>query len=157
MYHGLYSAIAARALGRLHATESAPVLIEAFKRIDPQLELVADPHYSSPVAWTDFRTKMTILPALGELRCPASKAFLTGYINMPPDKAREMAPPLYDEAAKALMRQDLSQEEIEKLLRSPIQAVKGTAIQFCVDYPSQLRTAALRRAAAWALDIPRSR
>jgi hypothetical protein len=158
MYHGLDGAMAARALGMLGATESAPVLIEAFLRIDPELKKVQNPQFAqNPLAWTDFRTKMYILPALGELRCDASKKFLQAYVAMDEAQAREMAPLLYEDATKALMQQKLTVEEIKSLLQSPRSAVRGTAILECLDHPTPDRTAALKAVAAWALELPRAR
>jgi glycerophosphoryl diester phosphodiesterase len=37
-YHGLDGAMAGQSLARLHAPESAPLLIEAFRRVDPELK-----------------------------------------------------------------------------------------------------------------------
>lgn len=158
MYHGLDGAIAARALGMLGATESVPVLIEAFLRVDPELKKVQNPQFAQyPLAWTDFRAKMYILPALGELRCDASKKFLQEYVTMDEAKAREFAPLLFEDATKALLRQKLTVEEIKSLLTSQHSAVRGTAILECLDYPTKDRTAALKAAAPWALELPRAK
>ncbi len=158
MYHGLDGAMAARALGRLGATRSAPVLIDAFRKVDPALARVANPEFGQhPLSWTDFRTKMTILPALGELRCAESKEFLLQYVALGEPKVRELGPPQYEEATRALLRQTLTREQIESLLRSRNGAVRGTAIQLCLDRPTPDRTAALRAVAPWALELPRAR
>lgn len=157
-YHGLDGAMAARALGTLGAVEAVPVLIEAFTRVDPDLARVANPQWTkNPLSWTDYRTRMYILPALGDLRCDESRRFLNGYLSMEEARARELAPPLFGDAARALLRHDLAVEEIESLLRGPHSAVRGIAIQECLDHPSDRRTAALRSAAPWALDLPRAR
>jgi SSS family transporter len=154
MYCGLDGAMAARALGRLGSVASVPVLVEAFTRVDPALEKL-NQYPAYPASWVDFRMKMFILPALGELRCEASKAFLQRYVRMEAAKARELGPVAFDEATKALFRQDLTRPEIEELLRSPHQAVRGTAILYCVDHPTRARRAALRAAAPWAVGLPR--
>ena len=157
-YHGLDGAMSIRALALLGATESAPALREAFLRIDPELKRVQNPRYSdNPLAWSDFRTKMSILPALGELVCEESKAFLQEYVAMDEAKARELAPIQYRAATAALLKQDLSQQELEQLLRSPNGAVRGTAILACVDHPTRERKAALKAAQPWALELPRAR
>jgi hypothetical protein len=156
MYCGLDGAMAARALGRLGSVASVPVLVEAFTRVDPALEkLNRYPAY--PASWVDFRMKMFILPALGELRCEASKAFLQRYVRMDAVKARELGPVAFDEATKALFRQALTRPELEELLRSPHQAVRGTALLHCVDHPTRARKAALRAATPWAVGLPRDR
>jgi hypothetical protein len=156
MFHGLDGALAARALGELGATESVPCLVEAFRRIDPALARVADPRWkANPLAWTDFRTKMYILPALGDLPCPAAKGFLLEYLALDEKTARELAPPLQPEATRALCRQALSRAEIESLLRHSLPAVRGTALLVCLDEPTPDREAALEAAAPWARQLPR--
>lgn len=158
MYHGLDGAMAARALGMLRSRESAPALIAAFRRIDPELAKVANPEFAAnPLAWTDFRTKMYVLPALGELRCPASKAFLWEYVHLPLEKARELAPLLYEDATRALFAQELKQEEVESLLRSENAAVRGTAILECLDHPTPARRRALAAVHPWAEGLPRAK
>jgi hypothetical protein len=69
IYHGLDGAMAARALAARGATGSAPVLIEAFRRIDPELKKLDNPQWAQyPLAWADFHFKMHLLPALGGSR-----------------------------------------------------------------------------------------
>ena len=154
MFHGLDGASAARALGVLGAVEAAPVLTAAFRRVDPLLEKVKDPQFTSPVAWTDFRTKLYILPALGDLPCEASKSFLKEYLSMSEGAARELAPLQFEEATRSYFRQKLTREEVETALTSPNTAVRGTAVLICLDEPTALRTAALRARAPWALELP---
>jgi hypothetical protein len=158
IYHGLDGAMAVRALGLLKATESVPFLIEQFKRVDADLAKVANPEFAqNPVSWTDWRLKMYIMPALGELPCNASKEFLLGYLAMSEATARQLSPPQFEEATKALFRQKLSEQELKALLRSAQSSVRGTAILECVDHPSSDRNAALREVVPWALDLPRAK
>lgn len=154
-YHGLDGAIASRALGWLDACESVPVLVEAFRRVDPELKRVVSPELAQyPLAWADFRAKMYILPALGELPCASAKEFLRDYVTMGEVKARELGPPLFEEATTALLCQRLEDSEIADLLRSPNPAVRGTAILECLDYPTEQRREALKAAAPWAMELP---
>lgn len=158
MYHGMDGAMAARALARLGAKESVPALVRAFRRIDPALAQVQNPAFGPhPLAWTDFRTKMYVLPALGDLPCAESKALLTEYVKLDEPAARELAPLLYEDATRALLRQDLTQADLEALLRSPNLAVRGPAILECLDHPSRRRTRALKAVAPWALELPRAK
>ena len=156
--HGLDGALASRALGLRHSTRSAPVLIAAFRRIDPALQQVANPQWAqSPLAWTDFRAKMYILPALGQLPGAASKRFLQDYVALDDAAARQFAPPVFEEATQALLHQDLTRDELNALLQSPNTAVRGTAILECLDQPTRARTAALKSVAPWALQLPRAK
>jgi hypothetical protein len=157
-YQGLDGVMAVRALVRLHATQAAPVLIEAFLRVDPELRKIADPQWAEyPLVWRDFRFKEVLLPALGELRCPASKKFLWEYVAMDEARVRELAPPQFEEATKALLRQELTLEELEALLRHSNSAVRGTAILEYLDRPTGQRTRALKAAAPCALELPRAK
>ena len=156
MFNSLDGHTAARALGRLRAVESAPVLIETFRRVDPDLIRVRNPQWTNnPLAWTDWR-KMSILPVLGELKCDEARKFLLEYVALSEAEARELSVPQFEEATQALLRQKLTRLEILGLLKSPNSAVRGTAILECLDHPASDRTAALREAAPWALALPRS-
>ncbi|MCI0534981.1 MAG: glycerophosphodiester phosphodiesterase family protein [Verrucomicrobiales bacterium] len=155
--NGLDGHAAARALGRLSASGSAPVLIQTFHRIDPELARVRNPQWTNnPLSWTDWR-KMMIVPDLGRLRCDASKQFLMRYVAMSEAEARELSVPQFEEATKALLRQRLNRSELFGLLQNPNSAVRGTAILECLDHPTPDRKAALRKAAPWVLDLPREK
>ncbi|MFN3650228.1 MAG: glycerophosphodiester phosphodiesterase family protein [Armatimonadota bacterium] len=156
MYHGLDGAAAARTLGELGAVEAVPTLVDAFRRVDPALKKVANPEFGQyPLAWTDFRARMTIVPALGELRSEAGRRFLLEYVRMDEAAARELGPPMWEEATRALFRHRLSSAEVAELLRSRHSAVRGAAILECLDRPSRTRTAALKAAHPWAAELPR--
>jgi hypothetical protein len=153
-YNGLDGHTAARALGRLRAVEAAPVLIETLRRVDPDLIRVRNPQWTNnPLSWVDWR-KMSIVPALGELKCDAARRFLLEYVALSETEARAMSNPQFEEATKALLRQKLSRSEILGLVTSSNSAVRGTAILECLDQPTPDRTAALRQAAPWALALP---
>jgi len=100
---------------------------------------------------------MYVIPALGELRCEASKQFLLNYLALGEAQARELAPPQFEAATQALLQHHLTSEEFKRLLRSPNSAVRGTAILEFVDHPTPARIAALRSVAPWALDLPQAR
>jgi glycerophosphoryl diester phosphodiesterase len=116
-------------------TKSVADLIAAFRRKE-----------SSPLA--DYRAKMHILPALGELRCAESKQFLLEYVAGAHDR------PQFEDATLALLCQQLTDDELAALLRSTNSAVRGTAILECVDRPTPQRRRALQAAAPWALELP---
>jgi hypothetical protein len=157
IFEGLDGHTAARALGRLGATESVPELIATFRRVDPALATIRNPAWTNtPLAWVDWR-KMYILPVLGELRCDASHKFLTEYVSLGEDEAGKMSIPQFEEATKALLRQQLNRQELLGLLKSDNSAVRGAAILECLDHPTRDRTASLREAAPWALALPRAK
>ncbi len=155
IYHGLDGAMAIRALGDLGASETLPILREAFFRVDPALKAVENPNFGpNPLSWTDFRVKMAIMPAVGRFRTPETKAFLLEFLALSPAQRRELTPEGVEEATRSLFRQELSQTEIETLLKSPDLGVRGTALSECLDRPSKARTAALKAAIPWAEPLP---
>jgi hypothetical protein len=157
MLNGLDGHTAVRALGRLRAVESTPVLIATFRRVNPDLLRVRNPLWTNnPLSWVDWR-KMSIVLALGDLRCEAARKFLLEYVALSESEAREISIPQFEEATKALLRQKLSQSEILGLLKSTNSAVRGAAILECLDRPTSAHTAALCQAAPWVLQLPRSR
>ena len=153
-WHGLDGAMAARALGALRATESVPVLVRAFFAIDPELKKMIQPPANYPYVWTDFRPKLEMVVTLGDLPCEQSKAFLLDYLAMDENAAGKFSAPLFEEATKALLRQDLTRDELKSLLQSRHSAVRGTAILECLDHPTDSRAAMLKAAQPWALDLP---
>jgi len=118
---------------------------------------VRNPQWTNnPLCWVDWR-KMSILPALGGLKCDTARKFLLEYTALSETEARAMSIPQFEEATKALLRQKLSRFEILGLLRSSNTAVRGTVILECLDQPTSDRSAALRQASPWALALPRAR
>lgn len=157
MYHGLDGAMAIRALGMLKSEASVPLLIETFNRVDPELKRVRNPAFGEhPLGWTDFRTKMYLIPALGELKTAESKKFLLKYCRMSEERARELAPLQFEEATRAVWQHNLTRAEIEELLKSPNAAVRGTALLECLDHPQAGARDALKAIYPWAMDLPRA-
>ncbi len=155
-YHGLDGAAAVRALVRLGDKGSVPLFLDMFRRVDPELTKIGDPA-DYPLSWRDFVFKMHLLPALGELPCAESKRFLLDYLEMDEARARELAPPQFEEATKAFLKQELTSDALLWLLRERYQAVRGTAVLEMLDHPTGARKKALKTAAPWALDLPRAR
>jgi hypothetical protein len=154
MFNGLDAHTAARALGRLHATSSVPVLLETFSKVDPLLSEVRNPTYTNmPLAWVDWR-KGQIISVLGELPCDAAKRFLFSYVSMDERAARELSIPQFAEATRALFQYRLTSSELRGLLSSSNSVVRGTALMECVDHSSRERRLVLRELAPWALTLP---
>lgn len=157
-YHGLDGGWAARALGRLGATESAAVIVAAFRRAPVETDPAAVPSLAGyPPAWSEARWRLHLLPALGDLRCRAARRFLREYVALEEAVVREWGPPLFEDATRALLRQTVAWDEIATLLRSPNPAVRGTAVIECLDGANEERRLALRTAAGWATTLPRAR
>ncbi len=154
-FHNLDGAVAARALGELGATAAVPTLVEAIRH--PRFSALQDgPPVTAglPPAWTDAKFAEQAMTALGDLRCRATKRFLSGYVALDNKSAGELGPPLFVEATRALLLQNLTWDGIARILRSPNPAVRGAALLECLDFPTEERRRALREAAPWALALP---
>lgn len=157
-YHALDGALAARALGRLGAKSSAPVLVEAFRDCVPPAGLSASGSLAAyPRSWLDARFKLHLLPALADLRCGASRRFLEEYLALDDARARAYAPPMFEEATRAFLRQSLDRQDLLALLQHDRGAIRGTAVQECLDQSDPDRRAALRLAAPWTGALPVAR
>lgn len=154
-YHRLDGGVAARALGELDATAAVPTLVEAIRH--PRFSALQDgppvPAGISP-AWTDTKFATAIMTALGDLRCRAAKRFLREYVAFGDAQANALGPPLFVEATRALLLQNLAWDDIANILRSPNPAVRGAAVIECLDFPTEERQRALREATPWALNLP---
>ncbi|MBM3474772.1 MAG: glycerophosphodiester phosphodiesterase family protein [Armatimonadetes bacterium] len=155
-YQGLDGAMAVRALGMLAATDSAPFLLHTFLAVDSELEKMVAPPASYPYAWADYRLKREIICALGELRCEPAAAFLREYVAMDEATAGKSAPPLFEDATRALLRQGIASEELAGLLRSPNPAVRGTALLSCLDDGVEGRADLLGEILPWTRELPRA-
>ena len=154
-YHRLDGGVAARALGELDATAAVPTLVEAIRH--PRFSALQDgPPVPAgiPPAWTDTKFATAVMTTLGDLRCRAAKRFLREYVAFDDAQANALGPPLFVEATRALLRQNLDWGGIAGLLRSPNPAVRGAAVIECLDFPTEERQRALREAAPWASNLP---
>ncbi len=156
-FHGLDAALAARALGALGADGSASTIIAVLRRTEPTGSAAMRPESGSyPASWADARLKLHLVPALGDLRCRQARRYLREYVRLDEETARSFGPLQFEDATRALMRQNLSWSGIAELLRSYNPAVRGTALLECLDWPNEERRLALAKAASWALGLARA-
>ncbi len=154
-YHALDGALAARALGRLRATGSAAVLVEALRaRVARWPADWAAGAGANLADWAEARFNAHVLTALGELRSGPARRFLQAYLDPAAIEARTFGAPLVEEATRALLQQPLGEADLRALLRHPHSAVRGTAILECVDRPNAERRRVLGHEAPWALSLP---
>jgi Glycerophosphoryl diester phosphodiesterase family len=132
MFHGLDGAMALRALIGLRAPRAVDVVRETLWRDDPVLEQVADPRWKNPRAWTDFRVKMVIFPALENLPGAASERLCRDYLALSDDEARKLGPPLFEAAGRALLAISPTRETAVELMAHRLQVVRGRAILDCL-------------------------
>jgi hypothetical protein len=153
-FQGLDGAAAVRALARLKDTSTVPMLISTFRSVDPALSRVSNMAQFGdyPMSWHDAVFKMYIIPALGELPGVETKWFLLDYIDRTEADVRACAPPQWEEATKALLKQKLTAEELNGILTSSNSAVRGTAIVELL--ANKTGHEVLWKAAPWALKLP---
>ena len=124
--------MALRALIGLRAPRAVDVAREALWRDDPILEQVADPRWKNPRAWTDFRVKMVIFPALEHLPGATTEKLCRDYLALSDDEARKLGPPLFEAAGQALLAISPTSETAIELMAHRLRVVRGRAILDCL-------------------------
>src|SRR5438094_10111728 len=132
MYHGFDGAMALRSLILLRAPNAVATARFALWRDDPALQPVIDPRWKNPRAWTDFRVKMVIFPALEHCPGPAAEKLCRDYLALDDAGARRLGPPQFEEAAKALLAISPRVETALELMGHRLQVVRGRAILGCL-------------------------
>jgi hypothetical protein len=152
MYHGLDGATALRALILLKAPKAAELARFTLWRDDPELEKVADPKYKNPRAWTDFRLKMVIFPALEHFPGEATEKLCRDYLALTDEEARQIGPPQFEAAGCALLAVSPKTETALELMKHRLQSVRGRAILDCLAHAKEpWARAALEKGAPHAL------
>ncbi len=155
-YSGLDGGTAARVLATLGATESVPFLLGIFQAADPQSKKAVQPPAKYAFASADYRLKREILCTLGELPSKPGRKFLREYVAMDEASAGGIATLLFEEATRALLRQQVTAEELHELLRSANPAVRGTTILVCLDNSTANYASSLARTLPWTQELPRT-
>jgi hypothetical protein len=152
MYHGLDGAMAMRALILLKAPNAIDVARFAFWRDDPELEKVANPMYKNPRAWTDFRLKMVVFPALEHLPGEPTEKLCRDYLALTDEEANQIGPPQFEPAGRALLAISPQTETGLELMKYRLQVVRGRVILDCLAHVKEpWAKAALEKAAPHAL------
>jgi hypothetical protein len=152
MFHGLDGAMALRTLLLRRAPRAVEAARFALWRDDPALEPVVDPRWKNPRAWTDFRVKMVIFPALAKCPGPEAEKLCRDYLALSDEAARALGPPLFEEAGRALLAVSPREETARELLRHRLSVVRGRAVLDCLAQARQAwARAALEKDAPHAL------
>ena len=127
----------------------------ALWRDDPALEPVVDPRWKNPRAWTDYRVKMVIFPALEKCPGPATEKLCRDYLALNDEDARKLSPPdLFEGAAKALLAVSPRTETALELMKHRLRVVRGRAILDCLAHAREpWARAALEKGAPHALAL----
>jgi hypothetical protein len=132
-HHGFDGAMAMRSLILLRAPNAVATARFALWRDDPGLAPVVDPRWKNPRAWTDFRVKMVIFPALGKCPGAATEKLCRDFLALTDEDARQLGPPgLFEEAGRALLAISPRTEMALELLQHRQQAVRGRVIPDCL-------------------------
>jgi hypothetical protein len=152
MYHGFDGAMAVRSLILLKAPNAVEVARFALWRDDPKLDPVIDPRWKNPRSWTDFRVKMVIFPALEKCPGAATAKLCRDYLALTEAQARELGPPQFEQAGKALLVVNPNTETALELMNHRLQEVRGRAILDCLKQADEpWAKAALEKGAPHAL------
>jgi hypothetical protein len=128
--------------------------VQTLLAVDPELKKMVKPPANYNFAWGDYRLKREIICVLGDLPCEASRKFLREYVAMDEVTAGKFAPRLFEEATRALLRQQVTPQELQDLLQSTNSAIRGTAILVCLDSGTPSRTSLLEKIIPWTRDLP---
>ncbi len=152
MYHGFDGAMALRALLLLRAPNAVETARFALWRDDPALEPVIDPRWKNPRAWTDFRVKMVVWPALEQCPGPAAEQLCRDYLTLDDEGARKLGPPQFEQAGRALLAVSPRTETALELMKHRLQEVRGRAVLDCLAHAKEAwAQAALKQGAPHAL------
>ena len=132
MYHGFDGAMALRTLIVLRAPAAVELARFTLWRDDPALDPVVDPRFKNPRAWTDFRVKMVVFPALEKYPGPATEGLCRDYLALSDADARSLGPPQFEPAARTLLAVSPRTETALELMKHRLQAVRGRAVFDCL-------------------------
>lgn len=159
-YHGLDGAAALRALRallELRAPNALDVARFALWRDDPALEQVADPRWKNPRAWTDFRVKMVVWPALEKGPSPTAAKLCWDYLGLNDEDATKLGPLHFEQAARVLLATSPQTATALAMLRHRLQVVRGRAVLECLAHAQEAWTRSaleigVPHALAWRVD-----
>src|SRR5205085_9462077 len=121
-------------------------------RDDPAIEPVIDPRWKNPRAWTDFRVKMVVFPALEKCPGRATETLCRDYLALTDAEARKLGPAQFEQAGKALLAISPKTETALELMGHRLQVVRGRAVLDCLAHAKEpWARAALQKGAPHAL------
>lgn len=153
LYHGLDGATALRAALLWKAKFSLRQARGILWVSDPALAAVRDPKYDNPLAWTDWRIKSVVFPAIATWRDdPDAAKLCRDYLALTDDEARQIGIPLFERAAKALLEITHDEKTATELMQHRLKEVRGRAILVCLAHADEpWGIAALKAGAPHAL------
>lgn len=137
MWHGLDGEKALRALILLKAPNAAELARFVLWRDDPALDAVVNPKFKNPRSWTDWRAKTIVFPSLEKLPGEASEKLCRDYLALSDEKAKEIGPPQFEQAGRALLAVSPKTETALELMKHRLQVVRGRAILDCLAYANE--------------------
>lgn len=156
-YQGLDGAMALRTLILLRAPNAVKLARESLWRDDPALAAVVDPRFGVPRAWTDFRIKTVVFPALE--KCPGveTEKLCRDYLLLSEEDAKKIGPTMFDSAGRTLLAVSARTETALELMHHNQRSVRGRCILDCLAHAKEAwAREALRQGAPHALAyIPR--
>jgi hypothetical protein len=151
MYHGVDGASALRSLILLRAPNAVATARFVLWREDPALAAVRDHRYQNPLAWTDFRVKMVVFPALAHFPGAPTERLCRDYLALTDTEAQQLGPSQFEEAARTLLSANPSEAMAAELMKHRLQVVRGRVVLECLRRSNEdWARSAIQRIAPWA-------
>lgn len=131
-YHGLDGTEALRTLILLRAPRAVKLARFVVWRNDPALKTIQDPRWNNPASWADFRMKAVVFPALQSYPSAETEKLCRDYLALDDEAARQIGPPLFEQAAKTLLTVSPRTETATALMKHRLQVVRGRAVLYCL-------------------------
>src|SRR5207237_2659857 len=132
MWHGLDGEKSLQTLILLKAPNAVELSRFVLWRDDSALDPVVNPMYKNPRSWTDWREKTIVFPSLQHLPGEATEKLCHDYLALTDDAAKEIGPPQFEEAARALLAISAKTETALELMKHRLQVVRGREILDCL-------------------------
>jgi len=132
MYHGLDGEKSLRTLLLLKSPGAVDLARFVLWSDDPALDQVADPRFENPRAWTDFRVKTAVFPALAHCPGEPSEKLCRDYLALSDDEASKLGPLQFEQAAHALLAISPKMETALEFMQHRLRVVRGRAILDCL-------------------------
>jgi hypothetical protein len=130
--HGLDGALALRALAELDPPTFGELARFCVWRDDPAVAAVQNPMWDNPRSWTDFRTKIIVVPLLEQHPRAEGAAVCRDYLALSDEDARRIGVLQFEPAARALLAISPTTATAVELLQHRRGDVRGRALLICL-------------------------
>ncbi len=153
--HSVDGAAAVRAIANHPPDGFDEWMAEHLFAVDNRLSAVKGGAFiESPSSHVDWRLKGVLIAVLGDIHTGESKQTLLRYLGLSQEEAHELGPVLKNEAASALLKHELTEEELRMLLTNQTGDIRGTSMLYIHDYGTDEQRAMLYELHPWMKELP---